>query len=265
MENNTETKQGTDENILVNNIPESTDNETLSSKLAGVQSQSPISVSGSDSAVALSASITPLPLNSNKQLSGPSLSIDQVFNDNREAEGVNNEEKENQQNSVKIESEIQIQINDEHNNKMDIDEENKTKNLKNKINDKEVENGNNDKNDNLNINHNETAKNEMITELQKILETMENTRLELVPLLLDNIEQAKNGELSIKDLDNACGRIRVRLNKLQESRNKVINGIQILQENNNGVKFTPKESETRIKLKNDAITNIIDSISSKIK
>lgn len=266
MDDNTETKPETAENILVNNTPKITEDETLLSNLARIQSQSPISLSGSDSAPAISASMTPLPINPIKNLSGPSLGIDQVFNDNKEIDEVNNEEKAHH-NSDKIVD--KTQKNDENNNensdKMDIDEENESKKSQNKINSKEKEKEKeNDKNHD-DKNHDDIAKTEKIAELQEILDKMENTRLELIPLLLDNVEQVKNGELSIKDLDNACGRIRVRLNKLQESRNKIIEEFQILQENNNGVKFTQRETETRIKLKNDAVTNIINSILSRSK
>lgn len=261
MDNNIETKPETTENILVDNTPKITENETLSSNKGRIQSQSPISVSGSDSVPALSAAITPLPINSIKNLSGPSLSIDQVFNDNKEIHDVNNKENEHQ-NSNKIGNKTQNydENHNDNNDKMDIDEKDENESLQNKINAKEREN----EHDNQN-NHDEIAKTEKITELQEILDKMENTRLELIPLLLDNVEQVKNGELSIKDLDNACGRIRVRLNKLQENRNKITEEFQILQESNNGVKFTQKETETRIKLKNDAITNIINSILSRSK
>ena len=57
-----------------------------------------------------------------------------------------------------------------------------------------------------------------VAEINEKIENLDTTRLELVPLLLDVIEHVKSGEIAIKDVDNACSRIRLRLNKLQEGR-----------------------------------------------
>ena len=72
---------------------------------------------------------------------------------------------------------------------------------------------------------NERIRDEKLEEMDKQINEMSNINLEIVPLLLDIIEQIKVGDLPVKDADNACGRIRLRLNKLQEIRNQVENGL----------------------------------------
>ncbi|KAG0682835.1 hypothetical protein C6P40_000938 [Pichia californica] len=234
------------------------------------QSQSPISISGSDSVAGISASITPIPGLTPSHINGPSLSIDQVFSDHKEKEegekqgvqiqeeGLKEREREGEGEgknslltSVTPASVIVTSAIEDHNDKMDVDEDvnvnvnegEELKDLEGSVKDSE-----------------ENHRFKKLEELQNTLENMEKTRLELIPLLLETVEQVKNGELAIRDVDNACGRIRLRINRLQESRTLVKNELSKLEENRNGMKLTKQETEQRIKIKSDAITSILGSI-----
>ncbi|CAI8493356.1 unnamed protein product [Pichia kudriavzevii] len=70
----------------------------------------------------------------------------------------------------------------------------------------------------------EEKENERLAQLDAIQEEikkMKITQLELVPILLELMQQVNNGEMLVKDVNNACGRIRVRLNRLREQRLQV--------------------------------------------
>lgn len=94
------------------------------------------------------------------------------------------------------------------------------------------------------------------------LDLMENTRLEMVPLLLDIIEQVKTGEISIKDVDNVCGRIRLRVNKLREDRRIVESELEKI---NDQFRCSADENEStkqHIAIKERCISHLIKSIES---
>lgn len=101
-----------------------------------------------------------------------------------------------------------------------------------------------------------------IEKLKELVSSMENTRLELIPLLLDVVEQVKNGSLSIKDADNACGPIRVRINRLTDWRKSVEDGIKELEklQDPNINSINNLDIKTRIELKNRGIENFVNKI-----
>lgn len=206
-----------------------------------VQSQSPISVSGSDSV----SGITPVPItttsvngvNSNILPNSYSvgLSIDQVFSEEKENNTVNDGDK------------------------MDIDNDGDKKEFHNEMElDKEIK-----KNEYAKNEADDSIRTEKLKKLYELLENMENLRLELIPLLLEVVEQVKNGEIPIKDVDNACGRIRVRIGKLEESRTQVESELCLLEDKNRGADVNQPDPAIRIRMKAEGISRVMDAISSR--
>lgn len=101
-----------------------------------------------------------------------------------------------------------------------------------------------------------------LDEIDAKLDAMESIRLETVPILLDIIEQVKNGELSIKDVDNVCGRISLRLNKLSKDRGVVESELDKI---NNRFRCSKEENESTqqfVAMKAQRILSVIRSIES---
>lgn len=108
----------------------------------------------------------------------------------------------------------------------------------------------------------EQSRLQILDEIDAKLDLMEDTRLEMVPLLLDIVEQVKTGEISIKDVDNVCGRIRLRLNKLREDRSVVKSELENI---NSQFRCSADQNEStkqRIAIKERCLDNIIKSIDS---
>lgn len=229
------------------------------------QSHSPISVSGSDSAVvssALSESMeTPnLPTSGNGVV--PSLPQPHNITDFSIEDALEGEHSKSQS----LARETQHKNHDS--DKMEIDDPASEQGLDgNKQIKKEGYEGNGGievKRDDIAGNlKDDSARMSKIQYIQETLENMENVRLELIPLLLDIVEQVKNGELSIKDVDNACGRIRVRISRLQESRNNAERELQVLEDENNGSRHCEQDIEQRIQQKSDAISQLVNAIKAR--
>lgn len=99
--------------------------------------------------------------------------------------------------------------------------------------------------------------------IQDLLDTMEDTRLELVPLLLDTVEEVKSGELPIKDIDNSCARIRVRIGKLHEYRARVETGLREIEAEFNCSTRQKQELDDRIRIKEQGLASIVDTLQSR--
>jgi hypothetical protein len=157
---------------------------------------------------------------------------------------------------------------DNHNNDMmNIDDNSmKTKMINNNSNNKNVilSNVKVSKDDLKEITEDkEKLRKERINQIEESLDIMENTRLELVPLLLDIIEQVKNGELSIKDADNACGRIRVRINRLYEDRKVVKTILENLNQEFSCNDLEKRQILEKIQKKEDCLESLVTKISQR--
>lgn len=109
----------------------------------------------------------------------------------------------------------------------------------------------------------ERIKRDTIHNIEETLDRMENTRLELAPMLLDIIEQVKNGEVSIKDVVNSCGRLRMRINKLHEDRTVVFDALSSLEKEFNCSTNEKEQAATRIANKEQCFNSIADLIASR--
>lgn len=206
-----------------------------------LQSQSPISVSGSDSV----SGTTPVPIATNSingvnsnilpNSNAVRLSIDQVFSEEQENNTMNDD------------------------NKMDIDKDGDGKEINNELElDTEIKDNGSAKRE-----ADDSIRTEKLMKLYESLENMENLRLELIPLLLGVVEQVKNGEIPIKDVDNACGRIRVRIGKLEESRTWVESELCLLENKNRGADVNQPDPATRIRIKAEGISRVMNAITSR--
>ncbi|GAV27455.1 hypothetical protein PMKS-000923 [Pichia membranifaciens] len=244
------------------------DSATQASPQIRGQSQSPISISGSDSAIVSSAvsdsAETPRGshggvANSAQDVLPPSSDFASLSTNNvSDGEKVRNNVPENGKGEKKNRDQ----------EKMDVDEPE----LNGEQNAKQTDKADGESRDSGSVNardedadliDDDSVRLSKIQTIQETLEKMENMRLELLPLLLDIIEQVKNGELSIKDVDNACGRIRVRINRLKDSRNTVESGLQRLVDESNGTEHSQHETEQRIKAKSDAISRLIAAVNAR--
>lgn len=229
------------------------------------QSLSPISISGSDSAVVSSAVSESLEtvkanqevINSAQDVPPPPssvalLNIDDVFDKDQVRNSVSeNGNRENQgQDKMDVDGpEPDGKPNAEQIDKADGESKDSSSNKA--------------RDDDVDFTDDDSERLNKIQSIHETLEKMENVRLELLPFLLDIIEQVKNGELSIKDVDNACGRIKVRINRLKESRNTVESGLQQLVDESNGTEHSQHETEERIKAKSDAISRLIADVNAR--
>ena len=243
------------------------DSTTQASPQLRGQSQSPISISGSDSAIvssAVSESVeTPRGnhgevANSAQHVLPPSgdfaaLSTDKV------SEKVGNHVPENRKSEKKNQDQENMDVDEP-----ELDGEQNAKQTA-QADGESRDDGSSVKarNEDADFTDDDGVRLSKIQTIQETLEKMENVRLELLPLLLDIIEQVKNGELSIKDVDNACGRIRVRINRLKDSRNTVESGLQRLVDESNGTEHSQHETEERIKAKSDAISRLISAVNAR--
>lgn len=113
------------------------------------------------------------------------------------------------------------------------------------------------------VDNKEKIRGDKIRNIEETLDRMENTRLELAPMLLDIVEQVKNGEVSIKDVISACGRLRVRINKLHEDRTVVFEALSSLEKEFNCSTDEKEQIEGRIANKEQCLSSIADLIATR--
>ncbi|GME66919.1 unnamed protein product [[Candida] boidinii] len=90
---------------------------------------------------------------------------------------------------------------------------------------------------------------EAIQNEQKILDDIK--QIELIPLLLDLIENLKIGKISPKDFDNAVGRIRVRVSRMKN----LLNNIEGLDESSDNRIRKMEELKLKIDGKREVLMN----------
>lgn len=74
---------------------------------------------------------------------------------------------------------------------------------------------------------------ETVESIGKQIDEMKATRLELIPVLLESVEQVKSGEIEAREFDNSVGRVRVRLQKLNGMFNDVESSFQTMEVSSN--------------------------------
>ncbi|GME87002.1 unnamed protein product [[Candida] boidinii] len=90
---------------------------------------------------------------------------------------------------------------------------------------------------------------EAIQNEQKVLDDIK--QIELIPLLLDLIENLKIGKISPKDFDNAVGRIRVRVSRMKN----LLNNIEGLDESSDNRIRKMEELKLKIDGKREVLMN----------
>lgn len=74
---------------------------------------------------------------------------------------------------------------------------------------------------------------ETVDFIGKQIQELETTRLELIPVLLESVEQVKSGEIEAREFDNSIGRVRVRLQKLNGMFNDIETSFQSMEVSSN--------------------------------